>query len=205
MYDAQPLKFLDVELEQLCSGLNVVIMPGETDPAVATLPQEPLNKCLFPRSMQYSSLTLVTNPYAVDICGVKFLGSSGQTLDDIERYLTVEDRMQAAIHTLKWGHVAPTAPDTICKFVLFLICKGCYPYIETDPFIMEERPHVYFIGNQDAYQSELYKGDHFFLIILDEYGTTRVILLPNFSVTGQIVLLNIATLETKVVNFKDQD
>jgi DNA polymerase delta subunit 2 len=127
MYDAQPLKFLDVELEQLCSGLNVMMMPGETDPAVATLPQEPFNKCLFPRSMQYSTLTLATNPYALDVNGVKFLGTSGQTLDDIERYLTVEDRMEAAIHTLKWGHVAPTAPDTICKHFMSPHCYRVLP------------------------------------------------------------------------------
>ncbi len=40
--------------------------------------------------------------------------------------------------TLQWRHLAPTAPDTL----------PCYPFCDTDPFVLDACPHVYFVGNQ---------------------------------------------------------
>ena len=40
--------------------------------------------------------------------------------------------------SLQWRHLAPTAPDTL----------PCYPFCDTDPFVLGECPHVYFVGNQ---------------------------------------------------------
>lgn len=44
-----------------------------------------------------------------------FLGTSGQPLDDIFKYLEGEDRLGMAERTLEWGHISPTCPDTLCK------------------------------------------------------------------------------------------
>jgi hypothetical protein len=38
----------------------------------------------------------------------------------------------------RWGHLAPTCPDTI----------GCFPYFEQDPFILDTLPDVFIAGNQ---------------------------------------------------------
>ncbi len=38
----------------------------------------------------------------------------------------------------RWGHLAPTCPDTI----------GCFPYYEQDPFILDTLPDVFIAGNQ---------------------------------------------------------
>lgn len=35
---------------------------------------------------------------------------------------------------------------------------GCYPFTDRDPFYVETCPHVYFVGNQDKYESRLIKG-----------------------------------------------
>jgi DNA polymerase delta subunit 2 len=45
----------------------------------------------------------------------RFLGTSGQTIDDIYKYIEIEDRLILAERTLHWRHMAPTAPDTLCK------------------------------------------------------------------------------------------
>ena len=38
----------------------------------------------------------------------------------------------------RWGHLAPTCPDTI----------GCFPYYEQDPFVLDTLPDVFIVGNQ---------------------------------------------------------
>lgn len=46
----------------------------------------------------------------------RFMGTSGQTIDDIYQYMEEDDRLGMARHTLEWNHLAPTAPDTLCMF-----------------------------------------------------------------------------------------
>ncbi|KAF8496581.1 hypothetical protein JB92DRAFT_3126081 [Gautieria morchelliformis] len=42
------------------------------------------------------------------------LVTSGQTLDDVYKYLDLTDeRLTVATHTLDWRHMAATAPDTL--------------------------------------------------------------------------------------------
>jgi len=139
-----------------------------------------------------------------------FLGTSGQTIDDIFKYLESENRMEIVQQTLEWSHLAPTCPDTLC---LSLYCSlvststelihgsgvetGCYPFTDRDPFILNETPHVYFIGNQPKFESRL---------VTDEEGEgskkCRIVLVPKFCETGQVVLVHSKSLETKVVGFE---
>lgn len=88
-----------------------------------------------------------------------------------------------ARRTLEWRHIAPTAPDTL----------WIYPYPDTDPFIIEHRPSVYFIGNQPEFETAL---------VGDPDAPTRIVLLPSFAKTGQIVLVCLETLECKTVGFE---
>ena len=48
--------------------------------------------------------------------------------------LAPEEQLDLMEATLRWQHVAPSAPDTL----------ACYPYKDRDPFFMEGSPHVYF-------------------------------------------------------------
>lgn len=76
---------------------------------------------------------------------------------------------------------------------------GCYPFTDRDPFILNETPHVYFIGNQPKFESRL---------VTDEEGEgegskkCRIVLVPKFCETGQVVLVHSKSLETKVVGFE---
>lgn len=50
---------------------------------------------------------------------------------------------------LRWRHMAPTAPDTL----------ACYPFADNDPFILHKCPHVFFAGNQPAFETRLLQGE----------------------------------------------
>lgn len=75
-------------------------------------------------------------------------GTSGQPIADILQYTSISSPMEALKATLKWGHMAPTAPDTL----------PCMPTETADPFIIQNRPHVYFTGNCDKFESDVFEG-----------------------------------------------
>lgn len=116
-YNAKPTTVLDAILADLCTSISVTLMPGETDPANASLPQQKMHPTMFPTAKYYTGSTFIpsTNPHACEIDGVRFLGTSGQTIDDIFNYVDGDDRLEMMEKTLRWRHVAPTAPDTLCE------------------------------------------------------------------------------------------
>ena len=99
------------------------------------------------------------------------------------RYVPGDDRLGALVESLKFRHLAPTAPDTL----------SCYPFHESDPFVLKECPHVYFAANQDAFATKLVEGA--------EGQKVRLICVPSFATTCTAVLLNIATLECEPITF----
>ena len=36
--------------------------------------------------------------------------------------------------------------------------SGCYPYYKEDPFVLEECPHIYFVGNQPRLEYKTIEG-----------------------------------------------
>jgi DNA polymerase delta subunit 2 len=87
--------------------------------------------------------------------------------------------------TLKWQHVAPSAPDTL----------ACYPYKDRDPFYVQNTPNVYFAGGQPEFASEVFESS-------DSKTKTLLVSVPDFSTTGTIALVNIETLQCFPVEFK---
>ena len=135
-------------------------MPGPLDPTNLSLPQQPLHSCLFPQGNRFSSLHLVTNPYSFNLDGYSIMGHSGQPVQDILRQTRSivlpnvtdindesNERQQLALNTINalrktilWGHLAPTAPDTL----------ACHPFTDMDPFILDQDqlPRIMFSGCQ---------------------------------------------------------
>ncbi|TPX72957.1 DNA-directed DNA polymerase [Spizellomyces sp. 'palustris'] len=180
----EPLHVVDTVLSQLCENLDVDILPGETDPANCSLPQQPIHFAIFPKASKFSTFNTVTNPYSEEIGSLSVLATSGQTIDDIFRFVTSEDRLSMAENTLRWAHLAPTAPDTL----------WCHPYKDTDPFIIKHPPHLYIIGNQPAYETTL---------VEDAKGSrTRIVLVPSFAESGTLILVNTRTLDCWPIVFK---
>ncbi|EEF31661.1 DNA polymerase delta small subunit, putative [Ricinus communis] len=172
---SEPVKELDIFLSQIAASMPMDIMPGSNDPANFSLPQQPLHRCLFPGSAAYNTFRSCTNPHCFELDNIRFLGTSGQNIDDLEKYSEAKDKLEFMERTLKWRHLAPTAPNTL----------GCYPFTDRDPFLIESCPHVYFVGNQDKYGTRLLKGS--------EGQLSRLISIPKFCETGVAVVGSILT------------
>ena len=177
VFSPAPTLALDQFLTDIASAMPVHILPGERDPASIAMPQQPIHHALLPRASKFSSLHRETNPAWIGLQGRKMLGTSGQNIDDIAKYSPAHSsRLDMAIRTLEWSHVAPTAPDTL----------WCYPFKSTDPFVIKDRPDLLFVGNQPAFATAAYEQ-------------TRVVLVPKFAETRQVVLVNLRNMEAELV------
>ncbi|KAG5615623.1 hypothetical protein H5410_015447 [Solanum commersonii] len=169
----EPIKELDILLTQIAASIPLDIMPGSSDPANFSLPQQPLHRCLFPGSSAYNTFRSCTNPHCFELDNIRFLGTSGQNIDDLGKYSEANNNIDFMERTLRWRHLAPTAPNTL----------GCYPFTDRDPFYVETCPHVYFVGNQDKYESRLIKGSEGQMVML--------ICIPRFAETGVAVVVSL--------------
>lgn len=179
----QPIKDLDMFLAELAAALPVDVMPGPSDPANVALPQQPLHRCLLPAAASSGALTRVTNPHSFEVDGVSFLGTSGQNVDDMAKYCRQSSRLSMLTSCLRWRHLAPTAPDTL----------ACYPFYDTDPFVITETPHVAFVANQPSFETEVIEGP--------AGQRCLVVCLPNFWSSGTLVLVNARTLQVHPMTF----
>jgi DNA polymerase II small subunit/DNA polymerase delta subunit B len=139
--------------------------------------------------------------------GLTFLGTSGQNIRDMMLNSLGTDGakdegtkcLDTIKQTLEMRHLMPTAPDTL----------RVYPFQASDPFVVspldnnlnlgedEEQaeetsktqftqvPHVYFVGNMEAYKEELIVND------ANCQQCLKVISLPTFAKTHSIVLLDL--------------
>ncbi|XP_043690480.1 DNA polymerase delta small subunit [Telopea speciosissima] len=180
---SEPVKELDILLTQLAAAVPVDIMPGPNDPANFSLPQQPLHRCLFPGASAYNTFISCTNPHSFEADNFRFLGTSGQNIDDLGKYSEAKSNLDFMERTLRWRHLAPTAPNTL----------GCYPFTDRDPFFIENCPHVYFVGNQSKYETRLFRGA--------EGQMIRLIAIPKFCETGFAIVLNMKNLECHALSF----
>ena len=152
--------------------------------------------------------------------GVKVLGSDGLNIADLRRFLTTtsdtgmkdgeegeatSDKVSASScidalnQTLNYGHIAPTGPDSLPTF----------PSSESDPFVLNTRPTVYFVGNCDEFETRLVdaNGDKIDGAAVDKSDdgkdATRLVCVPSFALTGEVVMVKLRSLECEVLSFND--
>ncbi|EAW10265.1 DNA-directed DNA polymerase delta subunit POL31 [Aspergillus clavatus NRRL 1] len=227
-YNASPITQLDNFLAEILPSIPVTLMPGDSDPANFALPQQGIHRAMFPRSRAYCAappskdetpepgwFDSVTNPWEGDVEGWRLWGSSGQNVDDVLRYLDfadgdadqdagdgdIEARMRIMEAMLRWRCGVPTAPDTIWS----------YPFQTSDPFVIQSCPHIFFAGNQPRFRTALLEGD----LPLKLNGTdtemsdapgdagprVRLLSIPKFKETGELILIDTESLEVEVVKF----
>ncbi|KAG8856785.1 hypothetical protein FRB96_006289 [Tulasnella sp. 330] len=147
-YDPAPLTDLTALLTDISRAVPIHIVPGPTDPTGTTLPQQPLPRAMFGKDLYNKPDTVFsceTNPAWIGVGDCEMLVVSGQTIDDLSKYVEGCDRLAMTKHTLNWRHMAPTAPDTL----------WCYPFLHRDPFMLEKSPHIYVIGNQPEFATDV--------------------------------------------------
>ena len=148
------------------------------------LPQPPLHRCLLPRSSRCSTFQSLSNP-----CRVKLGYPKGQKLDvilnagenvtDALRNSSLECPLEMSQRLLQWGHVCPTAPDTL----------PLHPGCNDDAFIIQDQlPHMFIVGNQPKFDQR-------------EWSGTRIVALPKFSETNTAVVLT-KDMEFVELNFR---
>lgn len=164
-------------------SVNVDVMSGEFDPSNFMLPQQPMHHCMFPKCADNCNFRGVTNPYECRLSDRQIIGTSGQNVDDIMRFSRITDPIEALRSCLVWSHITPTSPDTL----------PCFPYYERDPFVLSECPHVLFAGNSDEFKTDMHIGT--------QGQRTRLVCVPSFSQTRSVAVVNLRTLDCKLLNF----
>lgn len=255
-YNPSPITQFDSFLADILPSIPISLMPGETDPANFSLPQQGIHRAMLPRARAYCAapgsgpdpgwLDSVTNPWEADVEGWRVWGSSGQNVDDVLRYLDfaddapeltngettgdgdgdgdIEARVKIMEAMLRWRCGVPTAPDTLCKLLpsllpipqILITPTGSYPFQSHDPFILQSCPHIFFAGNQPRFKTALVEGDSPLKLngadtdaemtdIMNEEGSggprVRILAVPRFRDTGELVLVDCETLEVEVVRF----
>ncbi|KAF8589945.1 hypothetical protein K439DRAFT_1382479 [Ramaria rubella] len=192
-------------LQEIALAVPIHLLPGASDPSGTILPQQPMPRAMFGEVRRYENFNCETNPTWLVVDSQALLAISGQTLDDMYKYLETNDRLTVATRTLDWRHMAPTAPDTL----------WCHPYPTQDPFILTSTPHIYVIGNQPSFATTIHtsavptaSGE------VKSSGSRkrtrdgnppesevrcRIILLPKFSESATLVLVHTGTLECKTI------
>jgi DNA polymerase delta subunit 2 len=202
--------YADRFLTAAAASLPTSVMPGEDDPVNYLLPQQPIHRCLLPSASRQANLDRVTNPYERHFDGRVFLGTAGQNIADFHMYNShpvsagadgagaAEGGTLATLAAMRDmldnRHLAPTAPDTL----------GSYPFCESDPFVIDRSPHVFFTGNQAAFGTSTHRPSASRASLPGDACDARVRLVsvPRFDVTGTAVLVNLRTLDCTSISFR---
>ncbi|KAK6071800.1 DNA polymerase alpha/epsilon subunit B [Seiridium cupressi] len=185
-YNALPSQLLDDFLASLLPTMPITMLPGAQDPANASYPQQPVHAAMFPNARAYTAapatndagwLDNTTNPWEAELDGWRVLGTGGQNVDDVFKYVDSEDRLGMMEAMCRWRCCAPTAPDTL----------WAYPFQDNDPFVMKACPHLYFVGCQPEFGTRVISGP--------EGQSVRLITVPSFKETKELVLVDTETLD----------
>ncbi|KAL7817895.1 DNA polymerase alpha/epsilon subunit B domain-containing protein [Trichoderma gracile] len=193
-YNPIPSQLFDEFLSELLPSIPVTLLPGAQDPANASYPQQPIHTAMFPLSRAYAAdaaaaasasqpgwFDTVTNPWEAEVEGWRVLGTGGQNVDDVFKYVESDDRLGMMEAMCRWRCCAPTAPDTLWS----------YPFQEDDPFVLKSCPHVYFVGCQPEFATKVIHGP--------DGQSVRLIAVPSFSKSKEVVLVDTETLEVSKV------
>ncbi|KAF7322784.1 Glutamate decarboxylase [Mycena chlorophos] len=195
-FSPHPMLNFSAHLLDIARTMPVHLLPGASDPSGVILPQQPFPRAMFGAVSAYANFACETNPTYLRIApgtdeapdnsaARTLLINSGQPVNDMLKYLASPPNTPLSIaeSTLRWRHIAPTAPDTL----------WVHPYFTMDPFLMSGTPDVYIVGGQRRFGTKIVseKGD--------DKKRCRVVLVPRFAESGIVVLINLRTLEVRCV------
>jgi len=83
-----------------------------------TFPVQPLPRGVFPLSSRKSSFMTVSIPYVIQTEWGQVVIANKEMIQDICKYPSFDSELQAIEHLFLWKQLAPTAPDTLCNFII---------------------------------------------------------------------------------------
>ena len=187
---------LDKYLNVISNYVHVDLMNNIEGNDGVYFPQNPNGQFLFLeniRNINAKTLNLVENPYIFDIYSHKlkskknFLGTSGENINCIMQYTSIDDPLIAMQKTLEWGHLAPLAPDTF----------RIYPFSDRDPLLLDRIPDIYFSSGKNDFIMKKIEFNY------DERNKKNVTLLqlPDFSNTFKGIIFNVDDDSINEINF----
>ena len=187
---------LDKYLNVISNYVHVDLMNNIEGNDGVYFPQNPNGQFLFLeniRNINAKTLNLVENPYIFDIYSHKlklkknFLGTSGENINCIMQYTSINDPLIAMQKTLEWGHLAPLAPDTF----------RIYPFSDRDPLLLDRIPDIYFSSGKNDFIMKKIEFNY------DEKNKKNVTLLqlPDFSNTFKGIIFNVDDDSINEINF----
>lgn len=172
------VKELDAVLARLSTMIQIVLLPGPSDPTTLSLPQQPIHRHLLPNASSFSSFQSLSNPCCFNVDGVSVLATAGNAVEDVRRFQReIQGNTTSSIleSMLKWRHIAPTTPDTL----------PCLPFSDLDPFVLTECPNIFISGNS--------RENH---VTFSKVSSSTITLgVPRFSSSGSVALVDLNTLE----------
>jgi DNA polymerase delta subunit 2 len=178
----------DFFLSNVSLAIETYLLPGENDISSSYFPQPKLCEFLFLHSKKTieKTLHLKSNPFSMQMEDFSYLMSSGQNVDNIRKFSKINENegfeknssIKIMEKTLDWGHLCPSAPDTL----------RTWPVKKEDPLMLCSIPNVYVVGNQKYFEASYYKYKG------DEDKMVRLISVPKFSETFSFVLFDAGSL-----------
>ncbi|OXA59783.1 DNA polymerase delta small subunit [Folsomia candida] len=111
----------------------------------------------------------------------KVILSGGQNVIDAKKNTSFRNSINVAQKLLEWGHLCPTAPDTL----------ALHPTSHEEALVIDRLPNIFIVGGQKRFKIREWKG-------------TFIVTLPKFSDTGIAVVLdkcmNFVPLNIRVLN-----
>ncbi len=169
-------QLIDSAMESLVQTIDVDVIPSFSEclGTNVSLPQQPIYKAFLPKSSIYQTCHLVTNPYEFKIDDCKILVLPQESLQDIRLYSSKTSDLQIVKQLLTYGHICPTAPDTL----------DCYAFTDKDPFVLTE--HYAMVVCTSAHCNTV----QYEMIQWNQHSTLLVII-PYFTKSNQLVFVNI--------------
>lgn len=228
-YNPAPTAQLDAFLSALAPSLPITLLPGASDPANVSMPQQPLHPALFPHSRAYTdptpppTSTATTNTTAINGTPKPkskkpppthpLHPSTNPTYASISGHLALLTSGQPTADISKY---LPSTPlfDNLSTLDLMALTLHwrliaptapdtlwCYPYQERDPFVMAEGkcPALYAVGNVKDGFGTKVVRD----VVQGEEVGVRCVAVPAFRRTGELVVVDLEGegLPVEVVRF----
>ena len=181
-------------LKMLHSSIEILIIPGNHDPVIQSLPQPPIPKKYANDLYCMKNVTMLGNPVYVRLHGVNVLIYHGRSLDDVIAKtpgLSFNRPSLAMKLLLRSRHLAPVYGE-----------RSSLLPSENDELVISNIPDIFHSGHIHTLDSEKYRGT---LILNSGTWQSQTPFQAKMGidpVTGIIPIVNLSTLEVFTKNFK---